>query len=490
MNYRLLAKILGALLSLMGLTMAACAGYAWLEPHTDGHDAAVVALGMSTVIVLTLGMALYLFGRKSPNEILRREAIATVGLSWFFSGLAGSLPYILCPPHLPAVGAFFESMSGFTTTGSTVMTDIEAWPSALLLWRSLTQWLGGIGIVVIFVAVLSFLGVGSRTLMRHESSLNISDSSAARVSEIAWTLLKVYIGLTIVCAFGLWAFGMSLFDAANHAMTTISTGGFSTRNASIGHFDSFVIEGWLAVFMFLGSVSFMLYVFIAQRKWNRIQSEEEARYYILLLGFAVAAIGINLWLANVSAGGAQGLRRSFFTVLSISTTTGFGTEDYDQWPVFSKLLLLTLMVIGGCAGSTAGGVKMNRIILFAKISRQELVKSFRPNQVFRLKLNGTTPDESVRLQTAMFMAIALSTIGLAAFAVSLLEPSLDLTSTFGAVLATLFNIGPGLESVGPTDNFSFCQPATLLLLSLLMALGRLEFFVVLVLFLPSLWKRY
>jgi trk system potassium uptake protein TrkH len=416
--------------------------------------------------------------------------MVTVGLGWILAAVAGALPFVFCEPGMGFIDAFFESMSGFTTTGSTVMPDVEAWPRAVLLWRSVTQWLGGIGIVVLFVAVLSFLGVGSRSLMQHESSLNISDTTATRIHDVAITLLKIYLGLSLTCGLGLWALGMTPFDAVCHAMTTISTGGFSTHNASVAFFDSLAIEGWLTVFMLAGSVSFMLYVFVANRNWNRIRAEEEARYYLLFLLVACVATGLNVWLSGDGTGFFNGLRRAFFTIVSISTTTGFGTEDYDQWPTFSKLFLLGLMAVGGCAGSTAGGMKMNRIILFSKISVQELIRSFRPNQVFRLKLNGSTPDDGVRLRTTHFLGLALGTCGLAGLAVALLEPSLDLTSAFGAVLATLFNIGPGMEMLGPTDNFSALSPATLILLSLLMMLGRLEFVVVMVLFLPSLWRKY
>lgn len=492
MNFRLVAKILGVLLFLIGLGMGACAGYAWFEMQTSPEKGlnALQSLGWSAGITIGIGMLGFLLGRGTGNEVLRREAIVVVGLGWILSGLAGCLPFLIGSPHLGFAGAFFESMSGFTTTGSTVINDLDLYPRAILLWRSVIQWLGGIGIVVLFVAVLSFLGVGSRSLMQHESSLNISDTAAARIRDVAKKLLFIYVGLTALCGVGLWLLGMTPFEAVCHAMTTISTGGFSTENKSLGHWDSLALEGWITLFMLLGSVSFMLYVFVANKRWSRLKAEEEARYYVLLLAVACLAIGANLWLTDESTGFLLGLRRAFFTIVSISTTTGFGTEDYDQWPTFSRLLLLGLMAIGGCAGSTAGGMKMNRLILFAKISVQELVKSFRPHQVFRLRLNGTTPDDSVRLQTTLFLSFAFGTTGMVSLLVALMEPHLDLTSAFGAVLATLFNIGPGMGMVGPTDNFSSLHPTSLILLSLVMALGRLEFFAVLVLFLPSLWKRY
>ncbi|MCB1065251.1 MAG: TrkH family potassium uptake protein [Verrucomicrobiae bacterium] len=492
MNFRILAKILGVLLCFIGLGMAACMGYAWFEMQTSPEMGleAMRSLGWSTGITIGVGLIGVLIGRGTGNEVLRREAIVVVGVGWLLSALAGGLPFWIGSPHLSFAGAYFESMSGFTTTGSTVIQDLDLYPRSILLWRSVTQWLGGIGIVVLFVAVLSFLGVGSRSLMQHESSLNINDAAAARIRDVAKKLLLIYLGLTTLCGLGLWALGMTPFEAVCHAMTTISTGGFSTDNKSLAHWDSLAIEGWLTLFMLLGSVSFMLYVFIANRRWGRLKAEEEARYYLVFLAVTCLAIGTNLWMANENISFLMGLRRAFFTIVSISTTTGFGTEDYDQWPTFSRLLLLGLMAVGGCAGSTAGGVKMNRIILFTKISIQELVKSFRPHQVFRLRLNGTTPDESVRLQTTLFLSFAFATCGMASLAVALLEPHLDLTSAFGAVLATLFNIGPGMGMVGPTDNFSSLHPVSLTLLSLVMALGRLEFFAVLVLFLPSLWKRY
>ncbi|MCB1229703.1 MAG: TrkH family potassium uptake protein [Verrucomicrobiae bacterium] len=492
MNFRLLAKILGVLLCLIGLGMVACMGYAWHEMQTSpemGREA-LRSLGWSAGITIGIGALGFIIGRGTGNEVLRREAMVVVGLGWILSAAAGCLPFVIGKPHLSFAGAYFESMSGFTTTGSTVITDLDLYPRAVLLWRSVTQWLGGIGIVVLFVAVLSFLGVGSRSLMQHESSLNISDTAAARIRDVAKKLLLVYVGLTALCALGLWWLGMTPYEAINHAMTTISTGGFSTDNKSIGHWNSLAIEVWLTLFMLLGGVSFMLYVFIANRRWGRLKAEEEARYYVLLLAAACLAIGSNLWLTDDNTGFLMGIRRAFFTIVSISTTTGFGTEDYDQWPTFSRLLLLGLMAVGGCAGSTAGGVKMNRVILFTKISVQELVKSFRPHQVFRLRLNGTTPDDSVRLQTMLFLSFAFGTVGMAALMVALLEPHLDLTSSFAAVLATLFNIGPGMGMVGPTDNFASLHPTSLILLSLVMALGRLEFFAVLVLFLPSLWRRY
>tara|TARA_R110002096_G_scaffold45562_2_gene122247 strand:+ start:2949 stop:4433 length:1485 start_codon:yes stop_codon:yes gene_type:complete len=494
MNARIIAKTMGVLAILIGLTMAACWLFAWLQIRTgeaaELNQSASDALGISTGITIGIGLLLYLSGVGCAHELLRREAMVIVGLSWIEVSLLGALPYWFCEPGLGAFDAIFESVSGFTTTGSTIITDLEQFPEAILLWRSVTQWLGGIGILVVFVAVLSFLGVGSRSIMQQESSLNISDAGASRIRDVAFTLLKVYLTLTFVCLGGLIALGMPIFESVCHAMCTIATGGFSPKNESIGHYQDLWIELWITAFMFLSSVGFMLYVFFINRRWERLKSEEEARYYLILIIAAVLAIALDLHFAATHYDYSKSLRDGFFNVVSIGSTTGFCVSDYDQWPLFSKILLMVMMLVGGCAGSTAGGIKMSRIILFAKIANREMIRSFRPNQVFRIKLNGMAPDEKVFVTTSFFIALGFVVSGIAGIVVSLFEPDLNMISTIGCVFATLFNIGPGFDAVGPTQNFAFLSSATKVVLSFLMILGRLEFFALLVLFVPSLWKRY
>jgi len=341
-----------------------------------------------------------------------------------------------------------------------------------------------------FIAILGFLGVGSRSLMQHESSVNINEGTRIRMHDVALNLFKAYVALTILCGLGLWGLGMTWFDAVNHAFTTISTGGFSTHNVSIGHYDNLMIESWLALFMLLSGFSFMLYVSILAGNWKRFKREEEARNYVIALLAVTLLISLNLWMSGLADTYLEAMRKTFFTVISISTTTGFGTEDYDQWPAFSKWLILTLMFIGGCAGSTAGGVKVNRVILFFKISAQELVKTFRPKQVFTLKINGQKMESGIRAQTMFFLILAVFIWAVGTVSISLIEPSMDLQTSLGAGAAAMFNIGPGLGDLGPTDNYANLHPVSLFLLSLLMTLGRLEIFAVIVLFMPSLWRKY
>ena len=490
MDLRVIAKVLGFLLGLVAVAMLICLAYAFGEDWWGIESPAIKALEISAGITAASGIFLSLLGIGARKEILRREAIAIVGLTWILAAAFGSLPYIFCDPSLSFPKAYFESMSGFTTTGSTTIEDLALYPNSILLWRSLTQWLGGLGIVVMFVAVLGFLGVGSRSLMQHESSVNINEGARIRIHDVALNLFKVYIGLTIACGLILYGLGMPWFDALNHTLTTISTGGFSTQNSSIGHYSSLKFEICLAVFMLLSGFSFMLYVSIITGNSKRIKKEEEARNYVIALIAVTLLISLNLWMSGQSSTYLEGIRKTFFTVISISTTTGFGTEDYDQWPVFSKWLVLVLMFIGGCAGSTAGGVKVNRVILFFKISGQELVKTFRPKQIFTLKINGQKMESGIRGQTMFFLILAVFIWGVGTVTISLIEPSMDLQTSLGAGAACMFNIGPGLGDLGPTDNFSNLQPASLFVLSLLMTLGRLEIFAVLVLFMPSLWRKY
>lgn len=494
MNFRIVFKILGLLAILIGITMGVCGIFAWWEAEqpdaTSLQTSARDAMVKSTAISIGIGIFLVLISLGGKTEVLRREAILVVGLSWVEVSFLGMLPYLLCQHGLGFFDAFFESVSGFTTTGSTIMTNIEGFSNTLLLWRSVTQWLGGIGILVVFVAVLSFLGAGSKSLVAQESSLNISDARKSRIRDVAFALLRVYLILTAVCLGGLIALGMPGFEAVCHAMCTIATGGFSPKNLSIGHYQDLGIEMWIALFMFLSSIGFMLYVFVVTGNWKRLRKEEEARYYLILVLIAVLAIALDLMLASTHFGYRQALRDGFFNVISISSTTGFGVSDYAKWPLFSQMLLMLLMLIGGCAGSTSGGIKMNRVILYLKTAQRELVRSFRPTQVFRIRLNGVAPDEQALTTTSFFIALGFVISGAACVVVSLLEPQLNMISTIGCVFATLFNIGPGFEAVGPTENFGFLNPATKMVLSFLMILGRLEFFALLVLFVPSLWKKY
>lgn len=490
MNFRLLAKLLGLLLLLLAAAMLVCLGYALLvEERRDGPDPVDTFL-WSVGICAGVGLVLYLVGRKAPREILRKEAIAMVGLGWICCTVFGAIPYLLCRPALDLPGALFESASGFTTTGASVITDLREYPRSILLWRATTQWLGGLGILVLFVALLSYLGVGSKALFRHESSAKSGEGLRARIQDVAVRLWQIYLGLTVLCVLGLSVLGLDLFEAVCHAFAALSTGGFGTRNESIAAFDSLAIELWLVFFMMLGGTSFMLFAWLLGGRWERWKNEEETKVFLGVIVAASLVIAADVAIRSEETGALPALRQSLFQVVSIMTTTGFVTADFDQWPALSKMLLILLMAVGGCAGSTAGGLKVSRVILFAKSLRLDVLHAFRPNLVQRPSLNGNPVDDGLRHQVVMFVALGGVTAALGTVVVCALEPALDLDSSFSAVLTSLFNVGPGLGDVGPTRNFAHLTGSTQLFLGLLMIFGRLEFSALLVLFVPSLWRKY
>ena len=496
MNYRILAKVQGLLLMLLAAAMLSCALFARLDVVEGDHEA-MFALLTAAGITAMAALILVFVGLGKIDRIPRREGVVIVGLGWVLSTLFGALPFVFCPPYLEYSGAVFEAASGFTTTGSTVIADLSQWPRGLLLWRSVTQWLGGIGILVLFVAVLSYLGLGSKSLFRNESSFQTGEANTARIRDTAHNLIRIYLGLSTACVLGLRAMGLSWFDAVNHAFTAVSTGGFSPHNISIATYSSWgngwLIELWLSFFMLLCSLNFLIFVVMIARKWRRLRSEDDAVWCVVLwLGIALA-IGLGLHFDDRHEQAFwPALADAWFIVVTIGSTTGFGTVDYELWPAWCKALLAILMLIGGCSGSTSGGLKIGRLIVFLKSSAHEIIRAFRPNQVFRLVVNGNPIDDAARARTMSFVALYLFIVAAASVVVGILEAGqgIDLETCLGAVLATLSNIGPGFGLVGPTENFAGLRDVTQCFLAGLMILGRLELFAILVLFVPAAWRRY
>ncbi len=496
MNFRIVSRITGILLLLLAVAMVACGVFARLDVVAGGEPA-MVALLQASGITGGLGVALMLAAgwRLKIHKIPRREAVIVVGVGWLLSSACGGLPYLLCPPHLDWAGAFFESASGFTTTGSSVMTDIEIWPRGILLWRSVTQWLGGIGILVLFVAVLSYLGLGSKSLFQNESSFRGGESGMARIHDTSLALLRIYLTISATCALGLRAMGLSWFNAVCHTMAAVSTGGFSTHNKSIGHYsgwdNGWLIELWMALFMFLCSLNFLLFVVLVRKNWRRLRDEEDARWLLGICAVCIVTIAAGRAFTGEAAF-VQALRDATFVVVTIVSTTGFGTADYELWPAWAQVLLALLMLMGGCAGSTAGGFKVGRLLVFLKSARHEVIRAFRPNLVCHLKVNGNTISEEARARTMFFLTAYLFICAFSTAVVGFLEAGTGITleTCAGAVLAAISNIGPGFGAVGPTENFGHMREATHVFLGWLMILGRLELFALLVLFFPSAWRRY
>lgn len=350
--------------------------------------------------------------------------------------------------------------------------------------------MAGTGILVLFVALLSYLGAGGKSLFRFESSAQMGESTSSRIRHTSLVLWSIYLLISAVCFLGLWALGLSPFDSLCHTFTAVATGGFSTYNDSIAHFQSAGVEVFLSVIMTLCGVSFLFYAALLRRNWHRVRHEEEARLYLTFIAAATALLVFQLMsVANEPLGFGHALRAALFQVTTIITTTGFVTADYDVWPEFAKTLLLMLMIVGGSSGSTAGGIKVSRILLFFRTARREVITAFRPRQVFPIKLNGAPADAAAR-SAPFYVGLFGVCIATGCLLLSVFEPGMDFNTTFSATLATLFNIGPGLGGVGPTQTFAAFSTPSYLVMTLLMVLGRLELFAVLVLFVPALWKKY
>ncbi|HMP73210.1 MAG TPA: TrkH family potassium uptake protein [Kiritimatiellia bacterium] len=470
------------------MMIAAALGLTLVVSYTS-HDPTDAIRGFLYSFLLTLGASIALWaGTRGPVELSRRDGILIVVLGWVMAILVGMLPFLLSEPPGTAgwADALFESTSGFTTTGASILSDLENHPRGVLFWRAMTHFLGGMGILVLCVAIIPFLGVGGMQIYRAEVAGPQKDRLTPRIASTAKFLWGIYISLAVLLT-GLlrWA-GMNGFDAVCHAMSTVSTGGFSTRSASIAAFNSPLIEAILIVFMFICSISFALH-FQALRgdRAAYLRSPEVRFFFFLWLGLGLA-IGLDgWWSSEASLGGS--LRDSLFTVTSILTTTGFGTADYDQWSSLAKMLLVLAMFIGGCAGSTSGGIKAIRILVLLKKLTREIRLFLRPQAVYPVKLGRQILEPSIVAGISVFFFIFTMTFTAGCLVMALYTE--DLITGVSSVIAALGNIGPGLGDVGPAQTYATMPQGAKVTLSLLMLLGRLELYTLLVLLMPGFWRK-
>lgn len=469
--------LVGTVLLGAAATMAVCA----LAGAALG-DGSSAPLALSAVISAAAGGGVRLATRK-PSNVNFREAFVTVTFAWAAVALAGALPYLLSGAIPAPAAALFESMSGFTTTGSSVLADIEAVQPGILLWRSVTQWLGGMGFIVLGVAVLPYLGVGGMQLFRLEAPGPTADRLQPRIQQTAKLLWVVYGALTVLAAGAYGIGGMGFLDAVNHALTTLPTGGFSTRNASMAAFGPF-IQWSCIVFMFLAGTSFTLHYRTLQRGPRAYLRDTEWRLYA-----GIVAAGTLAVLALNGAGGSAEaqVRDAAFQVVSIVTTTGYGSADYVLWAPAAQLVLFLLFFLGGMAGSTAGGMKMVRVLLVLKHAWMEIRKQLHPRAVFVPKVGGRPVREHVMLNVLGFILIYMMLFGVGSLAMAML--GLSLPAAAGAAATAISNVGPGLAELGPVANFGELPPVGHLVLTFLMLVGRLEIYTVLLLFHPGLWRR-
>ncbi len=480
MNRVLTLRILGALLLFLAGALLLPIPFSLFY-----GDGASMAFLLASAASLLVGGALYL-GCRSQQEMSIREGFAVVTFGWTFFALFGALPFVFSGAIPSPIDAFFETMSGFTTTGSTILTDIEAMPPSLLLWRSMTQWLGGMGIIVLSLAILPMLGVGGMQLFKAEVPGPTTDRLKPRIQDTAKLLWGVYLLLTMVEIMLLMAGKMGFFDALNHSLTTMATGGFSTRNASIAAFDSAYIDAVITLFMFLAGVNFSLHYLGLRGRFMDYVRNEEFRFYLALTVGGIALLTL-LNMTDIYASFWDNLRYSSFQMISIMTTTGFGTADYELWPVLCQYLLVMAMFVGGCAGSTGGGMKVARMLLLAKHAQVQLFRLIHPRAVRLVKLGERPVDKEVMQSILGFFALYMAVFVIASFIMA--ATGMDLMSAGGSVIATLSNIGPGIGSVGPVDNFAHVPAFGKITLSFCMLLGRLELFTVLVLVFPSFWRK-
>ena len=475
-------RILGVLLVMFSTTMIPPLIISWMS--SDGSAGAFLVAYLATVSV---GGALWILFRNKARELRVRDGFLIVVLFWTVLAIFGTTPLLLSPnPALSLTAALFESMSGLTTTGATVLTGLDNLPPSILYYRQQLQWLGGMGIIVLAVAVMPMLGVGGMQLYRAETPGPMKDSKLTpRITETAKALWYIYLGLTVSCAVAYWAAGMTVFDAVGHAFSTVAIGGFSTHDESIGFFNNPLVMIIAMVFMLVSAINFALHFTVVRSRSLRTyfgDTEVRAFMVFMLLVITTAITVLAVWETYPSSG--QTILHGAFQVISIGTTTGFTTTGFHWWPSFLPVLLIIMSAIGGCAGSTAGGMKMIRFVLLYKQGKREIGQLIHPSALVTVKIgNKPVPDHVINAVWGFFSLYILSYVGLS---IAVTATGVDLITAFSAVTACLNNLGPGLGAVA--ENYALLNPVTKLILTATMLLGRLEIFTLLVLLTPAFWR--
>ncbi len=482
MNIRIVLKILGGLLICLAVAMLMPIPFA-IYYNDPGLWPCLYSAGISFIV----GVLLILIFSSKANaiDLSVKEGFATVTLGWIFVSIVGALPYIFSGTIPSWTDAIFESMSGFTTTGSTIITQLAVIPKSILFWRSESQWLGGMGIIVLSVAILPFLGVGGMQIFQAEVPGHTTDKLGPKIQNTAKLLWGIYFLLTALELVMLMFGGLSFFDSICHAFTTMATGGFSTYDASIAHFKSSYVHWVITFFMFMAGINFTLHYHAITGKPLRYLLNEEFRVYFAIFFVATAIFTIinSVTYSDISIN----IRDAAFQVVSMGTSTGYATADYERWPVLTQFIIIILMVVGSSSGSTGGGVKVARVMLAIKHSVTQIFQLIHPKSVLSIKQGNKAINQDTIMRILGFLAIYALIFFIASMIMAAL--GMDMVSATSAVIACMSNIGPGLESVGPTDNFAHIPVVGKVVLTICMLVGRLEFFTVLVLLFPSFWRR-
>jgi len=479
MRFHVLAYLLGNLLFYLGLVMLL--PLAWAFPE---GSRVVLSFVYSSAITLGTGVLLR-WKRKPPEDIFIKESFTFVAFAWTGAAVMGALPFLFSGAPGNVIDAFFESMSGFTTTGATILEDIEVLPRAVLLWRSLTQWLGGMGIIALFVAMLPKLGVRSFYLLKAEVPGPGPERIVPRIAETAKRLWLVYVFISGAQFALLLSSGLSVFDSLTHTFTTMPTGGFSPYNESISAFNSLRVELIIIFFMFLAGGNFTLYYSLWQKQWRQVLKDTELRFYVLVLFISMAILTVTI--LPYYGSGLEALRRASFQAVSITTTTGYVTADYDAWPSLARVLLFSLMFLGGSGGSTGGAIKQIRILILLKYAYRELQKVVHPSAVIPIRLAGKVIPENMVQNIVGFNLLYIIIFLLSSLVIAALGT--DFVTSLSVAASCLGNVGPALGSMGPMHTYAGLPDFGKLFLAFTMVLGRLEIYTILVFLLPEVRKQ-
>ena len=482
MNFLKIFHLIGILNLFLGLSMLAPLGISLIY-----HDGSTIPILNSFIITCAIGTIMYFISKtKNSVSLSQREGMAIVTFGWISAALFGSLPFLLSGSIDNMTDAYFESISGFTTTGASILPNIESLPEGILFWRSMIQWFGGMGIIVLSIAILPFFGIGGMQLYRAEIPSPVVDKLQPRISETAKSLWKIYFSITLLEVSLLWVGGMSLFDSINHAFCTMPTGGFSTQNASIAQYNSTYFDSIVIIFMILAGINFSLHFRFLKGELKVFGDDPECRVFLLTLVILISIVAFNIYQTVYNTIG-QAIRYASFQVVSIITTTGFVTADYTKWPPLSQIIILLCMFVGAMAGSTGGAIKVMRIILIIKHGYQEIFRLVHPHAVRSIKLGGKPIPLDILNSVRGFFILYLSVFIVAVMIMSSL--GLDIFSSFASVAATLGNVGPGFGLVGPVQNYLPIADLGKWVLSFCMLTGRLEIYTVIILLAPAYWRK-
>lgn len=483
MHYKLILKTIAIIQIVIAFFHMICAGIAFYNNEQE----ALLGFSVSTTLLVGFGaLILILYRRSSPANISTKDGFLLVTLSWLAASFGGSLPFYISGAIPSYTDAFFETISGFSTTGASILTNIEGLPLSILFWRSLTHWLGGMGIVVLAVAILPLLGIGGMQLIKAEAPGPTVDKITPRIAETAKYLWYIYVGFTVVETALLMLGGMNLYDALTHTFGTVATGGFSTKNTSVSYFDSAYIDWVITVFMILAGINFTLHFRLLTGRFKNVFKDSELKAYLAIIVIATIIITVSLH-NNVYFTIADSLRYAAFQVATFITTTGFATSNYENWPYLAQIILFMLMFVGGCSGSTGGGIKVIRLVTLLKQGINEMKFLVHPRGVFMIRLSGQTVKKDIVYAVSGFFFLYIFLLLVVTMIVA--ASGTDVLTSFTTALATVGNIGPGFGMVGPSENYAFYPDYVKWVLSAAMIIGRLEIYTILVLFTPMFWKK-